>query len=67
MKILNYIVDYMTALLATILLLCAALVALALAVPLSPILAAGVAAWPYLEEQYNKEKELNENGATNQQ
>ena len=66
MKILKTIIEYITALLATIILLTAVLVALALAVPLSPVLAAGVAAWPYLEEQYNKEKELNENGATNQ-
>ena len=66
MKILNYIIDYITALLATILLLCACIVALAIALPLSPILAAGVAAWPYMEEKYEKEKELKENGDTNQ-
>ena len=64
MKILQYIIDYITALLATILLLCAALAALALAVPLTPILALAVAAWPYFEEQYNEEKEMKENGAT---
>lgn len=65
MKVLNYIIDYITALLATILLFSAAFVALAVALPLSPILAAGVAAWPYFEEQYNEEKEMKENGATN--
>lgn len=65
MKILNYIIDYITALLAIILLLCAAFVALAIALPLSPILAVAVAAWPYFEEQYNNEKEMKENGATN--
>ena len=64
MKILQKIVDYIIALLATILLLCAAVVALALALALSPILAVGVAAWPYIEEQYEKDKELNENGTT---
>lgn len=61
----KYIIDYITALLAIILLLCAAIVALAIALPLSPILAVGVAAWPYIEEQYNKDKEMNENGTTN--
>ena len=65
MKILQYIVDYITALLATILLLVAAIVALAIALPLSPILAVGVAAWPYIEESYNNDKELKENGTTN--
>ena len=58
----KYIIDYITALLAIILLLAAAIVALAIALPLSPILAVGVAAWPYIEEQYEKDKELNENG-----
>ena len=58
----RYIIDYITALLAIILLLCAAIVALAIALPLSPILAVGVAAWPYIEESYYKDKELNENG-----
>ena len=58
----KYIIDYITALLAIILLLAACVVALAIALPLSPILAVGVAAWPYIEEQYNKDKELNENG-----
>lgn len=51
----RYIIDYITALLAIILLLSAAIVALAIALPLSPILAVGVAAWPYIEENYNKE------------
>ncbi len=63
MKILQYIIDYITALLATIILLSAAIIALALALPLSPILAVAVARWPYFEEKYNKEKELKENGA----
>ena len=58
----KYIVDYITALLATILLLAACIVALALALPLSPLLAVGVAAWPYVEEQYEKDKEMNKNG-----
>ena len=58
----KYIIDYITALLATILLLCAAIVALAIALPLSPLLAVGVAAWPYIEEQYNKDKEMTNNG-----
>ena len=58
----KYIIDYITALLATILLLCAAIVALAIALPLSPLLAVGVAAWPYIEESYNKDKELRKNG-----
>ncbi len=58
----RYIIDYITALLATILLLCACIVALAIALPLSPLLAVGVAAWPYIEEQYNNDKELKENG-----
>ena len=58
----RYIIDYITALLATILLLCAAIVALAIALPLSPILAVGVAAWPYIEEQYEKDKEMTNNG-----
>ena len=58
----KYIIDYITALLAIILLLCAAIVALAIALPLSPLLAVGVAAWPYIEEQYNKDKELRKNG-----
>ena len=58
----KYIIDYITALLATILLLCACIVALAIALPLSPILAVGVAAWPYIEEQYNKDKEMTKNG-----
>lgn len=62
MKILQYIVDYITALLATILLLCAAIVALGIALPLSPLLAVGVAAWPYVEEQYEKDKESEKNG-----
>ena len=61
----KYIIDYITALLATILLLSAAIVALAIALPLSPLLAVGVAAWPYLEEEYEKDKELKENGTTN--
>ena len=58
----KYIIDYITALLATILLLCACIVALAVALPLSPLLAVGVAAWPYLEEQYYKDKEMEKNG-----
>ena len=58
----KYIIDYITALLATILLLAAAIAALAIALPLSPILAVGVAAWPYIEEQYEKDKEMNVNG-----
>ena len=58
----RYIIDYITALLATILLLSAAIVALALALALSPLLAVGVAAWPYVEEQYNKDKEMEKNG-----
>ena len=58
----KYIIDYITALLATILLLCACIVALAIALPLSPILAVGVAAWPYIEEQYNNDKEMTNNG-----
>lgn len=58
----KYVIDYITALLATILLLVAAIVALAIALPLSPLLAVGVAAWPYIEESYNKDKELKENG-----
>ena len=58
----KYIIDYITALLATILLFAACIVALAIALPLSPLLAVGVAAWPYIEEQYEKDKELKENG-----
>ena len=58
----RYIIDYITALLATILLLSAAIVALAIALPLSPILAVGVAAWPYIEESYEKDKEMTNNG-----
>ena len=58
----KYIIDYITALLATILLLAACIVALAIALPLSPILAVGVAAWPYIEESYNKDKEMKDNG-----
>ena len=58
----KYIIDYITALLAIILLLCAAIVALAIALPLSPILAVGVAAWPYIEESYEKDKESENNG-----
>ena len=58
----RYIIDYITALLAIILLLAACFVALAIALPLSPILAVGVAAWPYLEEQYEKDKEMEKNG-----
>ncbi len=50
------IIEYITALLATILLLAAAIVALALALPLSPILAAGVAGWPYIEQKYEVKK-----------
>ena len=59
------IIEYITALLATILLLAAAIVALAIALPLSPILAVGVAGWPYMEEQYNKNKEMNNDADTN--
>ena len=58
----KYIIDYITALLATVLLLSAAIVALAIALPLSPLLAVGVAAWPYIEEQYEKDKEMTING-----
>ena len=58
----KYIIDYITALLAIILLLCACIVALAIALPLSPLLAVGVAAWPYIEEQYEKDKEMTNNG-----
>ena len=58
----KYIIDYITALLAIILLLCACIVALAVALPLSPLLAVGVAAWPYLEESYEKDKESEKNG-----
>ena len=58
----RYIIDYITALLAIILLLCACIVALAIALPLSPLLAVGVAAWPYIEESYNKDKEMKDNG-----
>lgn len=58
----KYIIDYITALLATILLLSACIVALAIALPLSPLLAVGVAAWPYIEESYNKDKESEKNG-----
>ena len=58
----KYIIDYITALLAIILLLAACIVALAIALPLSPILAVGVAAWPYIEEQYNNDKEMTNNG-----
>ena len=58
----KYIIDYITALLATFLLLSAAIVALGIALPLSPILAVGVAAWPYIEEQYEKDKESEKNG-----
>lgn len=61
----KYIIDYITALLAIILLLAACIVALAIALPLSPLLAVGVAAWPYMEEQYEKDKEMKENGTTN--
>ena len=61
----KYIIDYITALLAILLLLVAATVALAIALPLSPILAVGVAAWPYIEEQYEKDKESENNGTTN--
>ena len=60
----RYIIDYITALLATILLLAACFVALAIALPLSPLLAVGVAAWPYIEEQYNKDKEMDNDGTT---
>ena len=60
----KYIIDYITALLATILLLCACIVALAIALPLSPILAVGVAAWPYIEESYYKDKEMDNDGTT---
>ena len=58
----KYIIDYLTALLATILLLAACIVALAIALPLSPLLAVGVAAWPYIEESYYKDKEMEKNG-----
>lgn len=58
----KYIIDYITALLAIILLLAACIVALAIALPLSPLLAVGVAAWPYIEEQYEKDKEMDNNG-----
>ena len=58
----RYIIDYITALLAIILLLCACIVALAIALPLSPLLAVGVAAWPYIEEQYKKDKEIDNDG-----
>ena len=58
----KYIIDYITALLATILLFAACIVALAIALPLSPLLAVGVAAWPYIEEQYEKDKEMEKNG-----
>ena len=58
----RYIIDYITALLATILLLSLAIVALGIALPLSPILAVGVAAWPYIEEQYEKDKGMEKNG-----
>ena len=61
----KYIIDYITALLATILLFSACIVALAIALPLSPILAVGVAAWPYIEEQYEKDKEMDNDGTTN--
>ena len=61
----KYIIDYITALLAIILLLSACIVALAIALPLSPILAVGVAAWPYIEEQYEKDKEMDNDGTTN--
>lgn len=58
----KYIIDYLTALLAILLLLAACIVALAIALPLSPMLAVGVAAWPYMEENYYKDKEMKENG-----
>ena len=58
----KYIIDYITALLATILLLSLAIAALAIALPLSPLLAVGVAAWPYIEESYEKDKEMEKNG-----
>lgn len=58
----RYIIDYITALLAILLLLALAIVALAIALPLSPLLAVGVAAWPYIEEQYEKDKEMEKNG-----
>ena len=61
----KYIIDYITALLAIILLFAACIVALAVALPLSPLLAVGVAAWPYLEESYEKDKEMEKNGTTN--
>lgn len=60
----KYIIDYITALLAIILLLSACIVALAIALPLSPILAVGVAAWPYIEESYYKDKEMDNDGTT---
>lgn len=58
----RYIIDYITALLAILLLLTACIVALAIALPLSPLLAVGVAAWPYIEESYEKDKEMTNNG-----
>ena len=58
----RYVIDYITALLATILLFAACIVALAVALPFSPLLAVGVAAWPYIEEQYEKDKEMTKNG-----
>ena len=58
----KYIIDYITALLAIILLFAACFVALAIALPLSPLLAVGVAAWPYIEESYEKNKEMEKNG-----
>ena len=61
----KYIIDYITALLAIILLLAACFVALAVALPLSPLLAVGVAAWPYVEESYYKDKEMDNDGTTN--
>lgn len=61
----KYIIDYITALLAILLLLAACIVALAIALPLSPLLAVGVAAWPYIEESYEKDKESENNGTTN--
>ena len=60
----KYIIDYITALLATILLFAACIVALAIALPLSPLLAVGVAAWPYIEESYEKDKEMDNDGTT---
>ena len=58
----KYIIDYITALLAILLLLAAAIVALAIALTLSPLLAVGVAAWPYIEEEYEKNKEMDNDG-----